>query len=344
MSEIVHNPEFDRKRPTVVYIHGFLGDGEFDYSVMAVRSAYRRENNQNFIAIDWSAYSRFVFGVPYFDNVKNLQKICEGIAEQLEQIRTGGCSCYKNFYLVGHSLGGQCAGLIGRHLKRLSNGNFVIPKIYALDPAGPDFEYVKFQSEFGCISKDDATYVQVIHTNGNKYGVKGPIGHADFYPNGGMSQPGCNRNSCSHQFAWIFYQQSVREEASFLARKCDSYDNFQNGNCENNEISYMGYSSNGTFPMGTYFLRTHPSKFGTALREDGLKNTLSYVILEDGTKTVNSGKFGFMAPTYKQVDPDQELFDKDDLSSDDNNQTQMLKDKHLKTYFSILFDLKPPKN
>ncbi|XP_070503768.1 phospholipase A1-like [Chironomus tepperi] len=298
MSEIVHNPEFDRKLPTVVYIHGYLNDGGFEYSAMAIRSAYRAKNNQNFIAIDWSAFSHFTLGIPYFGNINKLETICKGIAIQLEMIRTGGCSCYKNFYLVGHSLGGQCAGLVGRYLRNISNESYVIPRIYALDPAGPDFEYAKFQSSFDCISKDDADYVQVIHTNGNKYGVKGPVGHADFYPNGGMNQPGCKDDSNSHQFAWIFYQQSVREEAGFLARKCDSYDNFQNGNCENNEISYMGYSSNGTLPMGTFYLRTHPSMFGPALGEEGITNKQSYLILQDGTKTVNPGKYGFMAPVY----------------------------------------------
>jgi len=75
MQEIVHNPEFNRRLPTVVYIHGYLGDGEFDFSVMAVRSAYRRKKNQNFIAIDWSVYSRFVLGIPYFGNVKKLQEV-----------------------------------------------------------------------------------------------------------------------------------------------------------------------------------------------------------------------------------------------------------------------------
>lgn len=75
MAQIVHNPEFNRQLPTVVYIHGYLGDGEFDFSVMAVRSAYRRKKNQNFIAIDWSVYSRFTIGIPYFSNVKKLQQV-----------------------------------------------------------------------------------------------------------------------------------------------------------------------------------------------------------------------------------------------------------------------------
>lgn len=30
-------------------------------------------------------------------------------------------------------------GMIGRYLKRVSNGNVVVPRIYALDPAGKCF-------------------------------------------------------------------------------------------------------------------------------------------------------------------------------------------------------------
>ncbi|KAL7020686.1 hypothetical protein ACKWTF_011607 [Chironomus riparius] len=299
MHDIVHNGGFDRKLPTVIYIHGYLGDGEFDESVMAVRNAYREENNQNFIAVDWSAFSHFTVGVPYFNNIRKLRQICEEIAVQLDKIRNQGCSCYKNFYLVGHSLGGQCAGLVGRHLKKISNNHFVISKIYALDPAGPDFEtksIIHLHKSFDCISRNDADYVQIIHTNGNRYGLSKSLGHADFYPNGGMSQPGCKSDVCSHTFAWIFYQQSIRLEGGFLARQCDSYDNFQRGNCDLNEISFMGFSSNGTRPTGTYFLRTHPSKFGPALREEGLKRTISYLILEDGSKQTNTGIYGFRAP------------------------------------------------
>lgn len=34
--------------------------------------------------------------------------------------------------------------------------------------------------------------MDVIHTAGETFGVMQPIGHADFYPNDGMSpQPGC---------------------------------------------------------------------------------------------------------------------------------------------------------
>lgn len=38
----------------------------------------------------------------------------------------------------------------------------------------------------------DAEFVDVIHTDAGIFGFPTPIGHADFWPNGGISpQPGC---------------------------------------------------------------------------------------------------------------------------------------------------------
>lgn len=41
------------------------------------------------------------------------------------------------------------------------------------------------------MDKTDAILVQVIHTNAGYLGMQEAIGTADFYPNGGTSQPGC---------------------------------------------------------------------------------------------------------------------------------------------------------
>lgn len=39
----------------------------------------------------------------------------------------------------------------------------------------------------------DAAFVDVIHTDGGIFGFPNPLGHADFYPNGGKPpQPGCS--------------------------------------------------------------------------------------------------------------------------------------------------------
>ena len=63
-----------------------------------------------------------------------------------------------------------------------------------MDPAGPWFEG-KDHPDVG-LSPSDATLVDVMHTHGEpgiilNLGTMKPLGHMDFYPNGGGKQPGC---------------------------------------------------------------------------------------------------------------------------------------------------------
>lgn len=94
------------------------------------------------------------------------------------------------------------AGHAGKNVRR---GR--IRQIIGLDPAGPLFSV---RNPAGRIDASDADYVECIHTNGPTIAVVGagigaPIGHADFFPNGGDSQPGCLTNTCSHGRAVDFY-------------------------------------------------------------------------------------------------------------------------------------------
>lgn len=59
-----------------------------------------------------------------------------------------------------------------------------------LDPAGPLFNEDDTDAR---IDPSDAELVDVIHTSRGIFGYEEPIGHWDFYPNGGSLQPGCFR-------------------------------------------------------------------------------------------------------------------------------------------------------
>lgn len=163
-------------------------------------------------------------------------------------------------------------GKIGRHLKKLSAGRVVMPRIYALDPAGKMLSYCnskifKYFDDVGPgfedhnidgfepITRTDGNYVQIIHTGGGQLGMQRRVGTIDFYPDGGSRHPGCDvdvaatlfstlQYACDHYRSWHFFQLSVRVPDVFPAVRCISWDDFvNNGTCYRDDIAYMGFGA-----------------------------------------------------------------------------------------------------
>lgn len=92
-------------------------------------------------------------------------------------------------HLVGFSVGSHIAGLIGRQIREKSISKFTIKRITALDPAFPMFYPEMFYKP---VNKEDAVFVDVIHSDAGLYGSPIATGTVDFWPNGGyVPQPGC---------------------------------------------------------------------------------------------------------------------------------------------------------
>ncbi|CAG2101627.1 unnamed protein product [Medioppia subpectinata] len=148
------------------------------------------------------------------------------------------------FWLIGHSLGGQTVGYAG---KRLNNPQ--VFRITGLDPAGPGFHYENITMH---LDKSDATFVDVWHTDSAEsfsegMGSLSKRGHLDFFPNGGLMQPGCKTSrgighiihsissgeelSCSHTKANIFPISLGNNltECMTIAYDCQSYETFIEG-------------------------------------------------------------------------------------------------------------------
>lgn len=88
--------------------------------------------------------------------------------------------------IIGHSLGGQIAGFVGKQIFAITNKK--IGKIIALDPAGPLFT---LRSEKNRLAAKDAAIVEAIHTS-KTLGYYKNVGYVDFYINPNeMVQPGC---------------------------------------------------------------------------------------------------------------------------------------------------------
>lgn len=78
----------------------------------------------------------------------------------------------------------------------------------ALDPASLAFESTGPGQR---VDESDAVLVQIIHTS--VLGIKAAIGTSDFYPNGGVKQPGCG------PVRWIGKQSSSRRRRFINVRK-----------------------------------------------------------------------------------------------------------------------------
>ncbi|KAI8434352.1 hypothetical protein MSG28_012417 [Choristoneura fumiferana] len=118
---------------------------------------------------------------------------------------------WASFFVSSTSLGAHLVGNAGREL-----GGQVI-RVTGLDPAGPLWNYSRDR-----IGPSDGGYVECIHTDGGAVGGLGigtAICDADFFPNGGISQPGCVTNLCNHNRAWELFAATVTYN-HLVGRRC----------------------------------------------------------------------------------------------------------------------------
>lgn len=132
------------------------------------------------------------------------------VAEFMDFILGNDPLKWNQLTIVGHSLGSHIAGIVGRKVKLGKVGT-----IFALDPAEPLFRNIRNR-----LNKNDAKYVEVIHTNGRCLGMKKAIGTADFYVNGGEEQPGCFDDICDHGRSYELFRESIGENNNFYAKPC----------------------------------------------------------------------------------------------------------------------------
>ncbi|XP_068626109.1 pancreatic lipase-related protein 2-like [Battus philenor] len=242
--------------PTVIYFHAFM-ESASDGSSLMVREAYIRRGDTNIIMVE---AQRLEAGPWYITAAENTWYIGQYAARFIDYLVSRGLKL-SNTHLIGHSLGAQSAGVAGG---ALTSGQ--VARITALDPALPLFDKVSLEQR---LDPSDAEFVDVIHTDMGIFGFPGPVGHADFYPNGGKSpQPGCNlevvltqqlllnKFFCSHWRSYMFYAESVVRPESFVASQCSSWQQYRTGKCASSPQVHMGFGVDRN-ARGNFYLITH---------------------------------------------------------------------------------------
>nr|CAD7198344.1 unnamed protein product [Timema douglasi] len=132
------------------------------------------------------------------------------------------------------------------------------PMFHRLDAARPMFDRRPPKDR---LDPEDAEFVMSIHTAGDFLAFYDPIGHADFYPNGGKSpQPTCQDDElkmiCSHFMAPLLFVESIYSADAFLATRCDSWQAYRNKSCVGQEKVIMGLNTPST-ARGKFYLDTN---------------------------------------------------------------------------------------
>uniref|UniRef100_A0A667YW43 Lipoprotein lipase n=1 Tax=Myripristis murdjan TaxID=586833 RepID=A0A667YW43_9TELE len=250
---------FNPARKTIAVIHGWAVAGFFDSWVYKLVAAlFEREPNANIIVVDWLDRAQH----HYPNSAENTRLAGQDVAKLINWLEAELQYDLSKLHLLGYSLGAHVAGVAGN----LTNNK--VNRITGLDPAGPHFEYA---NELRRLSPDDATFVDVLHTNTKgspdfSIGIQRPVGHVDIYPNGGNEQPGCTFQNamkmiatfginnvdqivkCAHERSvHLFIDSLVNRQQQSMAYRCSSKDAFNRGlclSCRKNRCNNLGYGVN----------------------------------------------------------------------------------------------------
>ncbi|XP_011311218.1 inactive pancreatic lipase-related protein 1 isoform X2 [Fopius arisanus] len=256
---------FDKSHSTKVIIHGFGGGRNLAPST-DLRNAFFKRGNYNIIIVDYGSLVR----EPCLSQMQWGPDFCSRcIAQLVRYLRDHQRGTpVETIHVLGYSVGAHIAGLIANHLPDDKLG-----RITGLDPT--IFFYMNGNRSRD-LDETDAHFVDIIHTGAGILGQWGPNGHADFYVNGGSSQPGCASTSilrtlsCDHTKVTPYYIESITTKSGFWAAPCPNLFSYIIGLCrpEDDEWIPMGedtpHTARGIFYLSTNghkpYARGHPGK------------------------------------------------------------------------------------
>ncbi|XP_052897772.1 phospholipase A1-like [Anopheles moucheti] len=234
---------FKRGLPTAILVHGWLGSSE-SVVIDPLAKALLAQENKNVIAVDWEkGASTLLYPIARY----RVPKVAALVAALIDNLVVGHGQDVNKIGIIGHSLGAHIAGIAA---KKVRSGK--IGYIVGLDPASPLFRLKKPDDR---LSADDAQYVEIIHTNGKALGFFTNIGQADYYPNGGVRQPGCGLSfTCSHSRSVDFFKESLKIR-NYYAQRCDGLTNL-GPSCTTDRTVLGGLVWKSAKPAGVYYIAT----------------------------------------------------------------------------------------
>ncbi|OWR51181.1 pancreatic lipase-related protein 2 [Danaus plexippus plexippus] len=215
MKELAKDPLLDFNKRTVLYIGGFLDSPNFPIPGR-VAKVYN-SIGYNVLLLDTSYFTTY----EYPRASRLARPVGVHGAKMLFELKKQGLDP-KKLDVVGLSLGVHTASFIAKNFRLITGVN--ISRITALDPSGPCFRNLGPEDR---IDKSDADFVEMIATNIDGYGMAAPVGHVNYYVNGGEFQPGelvwflC-MTLCSHIRSYMVWLSALQHPNSFIAMQCDS--------------------------------------------------------------------------------------------------------------------------
>jgi len=243
----IQGSSFNAAHETRFTIHGW-GNSDAGAVNQNVAIAYHQRGEYNMISVDWSVGAGSLNYITARNRVPETALI---VARFIDFLNLHNLVSFDRLHVIGHSLGGQMAGLVG---KAVTSG--LIGVILALDPAGPLFS---LNDPSGRVAPTDGAYVEVIVTNGGVLGFMDPIGQVNIYPNFGRAQPGCGADisgQCAHERVNYLHAASIN--TIFTTHECSSFGEIANGQCTRTGRSTRMGGPYGNLGMsGNFYVTTN---------------------------------------------------------------------------------------
>ncbi|KAI3373624.1 hypothetical protein L3Q82_022216 [Scortum barcoo] len=210
------HPHFNLSKPTTFIVHGYRPTGSPPEWLKNITKLLLFRTDINVIVVDWNHGAT---NMNYLKAVENTHKAASNLTAFIKKMQEHGASL-SSIHMIGVSLGAHISGFVGANL----NGS--IGRITALDPAGPQFRGTLPEER---LDSGDAQFVDVLHTDIDALGFREPLGHIDFYANGGTDQPGCPKTilsggsyfKCDHQRSVLLYLDSVNQTCASKSFPCN---------------------------------------------------------------------------------------------------------------------------